>query len=116
MVIIPIGLLLLVFIFRTFDRLVKAEYETNRNAWEADGRSRGFFWNAPECTFFQSDCARNRLHFFWLFSYSVMGNRVFGVSDLADTLSCLYFGLDHFDRSRICDTDIELKSGYSFCR
>jgi len=45
-----------------------------------------------------------------------MGNRVFGVSDLADALSYLYFGLDHLDPSRICDTDIELKSGYSFCR
>jgi hypothetical protein len=68
MVIIPVGLPLLIFIFRTFDRLVKAEYEINRSAWEADGRPRGFFWNAPECTVFRSDWARNRLHFFWLFS------------------------------------------------
>jgi len=40
----------------------------------------------------------NRLHFLLVVQYSVMGNRVFGVSDLADTLSYLYFGLDHFDR------------------
>ena len=67
-VIIAVGLPLLIFIFRTFDRLVKAEYEINRNAWEADGRPRGFLGNAPECTFFRSDWARNRLHFSWLFS------------------------------------------------
>jgi hypothetical protein len=40
-----------------------------------------------------------------------MGNRLFGMSDLADTLPHLYFGMDPFDRSRIFDTDIELNSG-----
>jgi hypothetical protein len=67
-VILAVGLPLLFYSFLMFDRLVKAEYAANRIAWEADGKPRGFFWNAPECTFFRSDWARNRLSFLWLFS------------------------------------------------
>jgi len=54
--------------FAMFDRLVRAEYETNRGAWEADGRPRGFLWRAPECTWLRSDFARVRLSLVWLFS------------------------------------------------
>jgi hypothetical protein len=62
-----VGMSLLLYSFRMFDRIVRAEYEVNRAAWEADGKPRGFFWSAPECTFFRSDWARNRLSFVWLF-------------------------------------------------
>jgi hypothetical protein len=66
--ILAVGLPLLLYSFLMFDRLVKAEYAMNRIDWEADGKPRGFFWNAPECTFFRSNLARNRLSFHWLFS------------------------------------------------
>ena len=67
-VILTVGIQLIFYSFLMFDRLVKTEYATNRVAWEADGKPRGFFWNAPECLFFRSDWARNRLSFLWLFS------------------------------------------------
>lgn len=31
-----------------FDRLISIEYETNRDAWIADGKPMGSFWWAPE--------------------------------------------------------------------
>jgi hypothetical protein len=67
-VIMAVGLPVLLYSFIMFDRLVKAEYAMNRIAWEADGKPRGFFWNAPECSFIRSNWARNRLSFLWLFS------------------------------------------------
>ena len=51
----------------TFDRLVRTEYETDRAAWNDDGKPRGFFWQAPECTYFGTAWATNRLLFTWLF-------------------------------------------------
>lgn len=57
----------LLYSFATFDRLVRAEYTEDRSAWEADGRPFGFFWHAPECTWFRSAWATNRLSFVWLF-------------------------------------------------
>jgi hypothetical protein len=57
----------LLYSFAMFDRLVRAEYAQERSAWEADGRPRGFFWHAPECTWFRSAWATNRLSFVWLF-------------------------------------------------
>lgn len=47
--------------------------------------------------------------------HSVMGNRLFGVSDLADTLSNLYLGMDPFNCSRIPDTRGQL-TAYNFCK
>jgi hypothetical protein len=57
----------LLYAFAMFDHLVRAEYEQERQAWEADGRPRGFFWSAPECTWARSAWARSRLSFVWLF-------------------------------------------------
>lgn len=57
-----------IYSFATFDRLVKAEYELHREAWTADGRPRGFFWRAPECTWFDSSMALHRLVLSWLFT------------------------------------------------
>ena len=57
----------LLYSFAMFDRLVRAQYELYREAWLADGRPRGFFWRAPECTWFSSAWSRNRLSFVWLF-------------------------------------------------
>ena len=72
-VLIPIallasGLAALLCAFATFDRLVRTEYADHRNSWEADGRPRGFLWSAPECTWFRSAWATNRLSFVWLVS------------------------------------------------
>jgi hypothetical protein len=70
--VIPVGLVLtvavLLYALVMFDRLVRAEYEGAREAWEADGRPRGFFWKAPECTWYRSAWALNRLSFVWLFA------------------------------------------------
>ncbi len=73
--VVPVGIVLaialLLYAFSTFDRLVRAEYENAREAWEADGRPRGFFWKAPECTLCRSTWALNRLSFLWLFATPV---------------------------------------------
>ena len=66
-VILVLAVAMLLYSFAMFDRLVRAEYKQDRQAWEADGRPRGFFWRAPECTWFRSAWAINRLSFVWLF-------------------------------------------------
>lgn len=58
----------LIYSFATFDRLVRAEYDLHREAWTADGRPRGFFWRAPECTWFDSSVALHRVTLVWLFT------------------------------------------------
>ncbi|SRR6266702_3372886 len=63
-----IALPALIYAFLMFDRLVRAEYEHDRVAWEADGRPRGFFWRAPECTWLRSAWSINRLSWRWLFT------------------------------------------------
>lgn len=67
LIIIFVGVPLLVYAFLMFNRVVRTEYETYRAAWEADGKPCGFFWRAPECTYFRSGWATNRLSFIWLF-------------------------------------------------
>jgi len=57
----------LFYAFVLFDRLLRAEYEQHRPAWETDGRPAGFFWRAQECGFITSHLARARLSFAWLF-------------------------------------------------
>ena len=57
----------LLYAFVLFDRLLRAEYEQYRQAWETDGRPAGFFWRAEECDFLLSKFARLRLTFAWLF-------------------------------------------------
>ena len=63
-----VGFAVVLYAFTMFDRLVRSEYESDREAWERDGRPRGFFWRAPECTWFKSSWAMNRLSFVWLFA------------------------------------------------
>jgi hypothetical protein len=69
---VPILLLaaaaVLLYSFLTVDRLVKAQYAFHREAWMADGQPRGFFWRAPECTWFASGVALHRLCLTWLFN------------------------------------------------
>jgi hypothetical protein len=65
---IVVGFPVLLYAFAMFDRIVKAQYEGHRDAWFADGRPRGFFWQAPECTWFRSALALHRLSFLWLFT------------------------------------------------
>jgi len=57
----------LFYAFVLFDRLLRAEYEQHRPAWQKDGRPAGFFWRAQECHFITSNLARARLSFAWLF-------------------------------------------------
>src|SRR5437016_1928179 len=70
--VVPVGIVLaiplLLYAFFAFDRFVRAEYENARGAWEADGRPRGFFWKAPECTLYRSTWALYRLSFLCLFA------------------------------------------------
>lgn len=72
MPLVPLVLLMalpaLVYSFLMFDRLVRAEYEHDRAAWEADGKPRGFFWHAPECTWPRSPWSVHRLSVLWLFT------------------------------------------------
>ncbi len=67
LVMFGIGVPFLLYGFRMFDRIVRTEYEKNRSEWEEDGKPYGFFWRAPECTFFRSGWARNWLSLSWLF-------------------------------------------------
>ena len=67
-ILLLIGAVALVYSFVTFDRLVRAQYERHREAWIEDGRPRGFFWRAPECTSFASSVALHRLTLTLLFS------------------------------------------------
>src|SRR6185437_8556006 len=67
-IVVVAGIPLLIYSFVMFDRLVRAEYELYRAAWESDGKPYGYFWKAPECTYFKSGWARNRLSFVWLFA------------------------------------------------
>lgn len=61
------GAAVLFYSFAVFDRLVRAQYESYREAWIADGRPRGFFWRAPECTWLRSALALHRVAVTWLF-------------------------------------------------
>jgi len=61
-------ILVLLYAFVLFDRLLRSEYQQHREAWYADGRPAGFFWRAPECDFIMSHLARSRIAFTWLFS------------------------------------------------
>jgi len=59
----------LLYAFVLFDRLLRAEYEDQRQIWEADGRPRGYFWRPAECSAFDflGQFARVRLSIAWLF-------------------------------------------------
>ena len=68
----PVLILMILFIpsiimlftaFRTWDELVKFEYENHREVWVTDGKPRGMFWSAPDAGFLQGDFARNFMMF-----------------------------------------------------
>jgi hypothetical protein len=59
--------ILLVYGFISFDRLLRIEHDHNYDAWDKDGRPLGFFWWTRECSWIGSSVARNRLSFRWLF-------------------------------------------------
>jgi len=67
--VVPVVLLVpvLFYAFFLFDRLVQAEYQEHREAWEADGRPAGFFWRPPESRFLACGPARTRLALALLF-------------------------------------------------
>ena len=58
-----IGVLLASFYF--LDRLIRYEYAFHRDAWEQDGRPTGFFFRAPESTWFRSGMAFQRCALGW---------------------------------------------------
>jgi hypothetical protein len=58
--------------FWSFDRLVRLEYASYREQWEADGRPHGIFWVPRECmgqSYVRFGCTRamNRCSIAWLF-------------------------------------------------
>ena len=63
--VVPLVLILL-YAFISFDRLLRAEYEQHRSSWESDGRPAGFFWRAKECDFLRSRFAYLRVSLSWL--------------------------------------------------
>ncbi len=60
-----IGILL--YAFFNFDRLVKIEYQRHKEDWIKDGKPIGFFWRAPESSWFRSSFAMQNLSMQWLF-------------------------------------------------
>lgn len=66
-VLVAIALPMLLLSFFSFDEIVKFEYANHRGAWERDGKPSGFYWRAPECTWWSSGLAMQRLNGLWLF-------------------------------------------------
>jgi hypothetical protein len=60
-------MIVLLYGFISFDRLLRLEHDQNYAAWDQDGRPAGFFWRTRECSWIRSYVARNRLSFRWLF-------------------------------------------------
>src|SRR5438477_12760588 len=59
--------IVLLYGFISFDRLLRLEHDQNYAAWDQDGRPAGFFWRTRECSWISSYVARNRLSFRSLF-------------------------------------------------
>ncbi len=53
--------------FFLFDKILKFQYKNYRNIWEKDGKSGGFFWNAPESKFFSVSLSRTVRLLSWTF-------------------------------------------------
>lgn len=51
-----------------FDRVLRIEYEKSRDQWESDGMPPGFFWKAPESSYFGGNLSRGRLYLVWIFA------------------------------------------------
>jgi hypothetical protein len=60
-----LSVLLCSFVF--FDRLIRHEYHTHRDAWERDGRPKGVLFTPPEATWFRSGLASGQCSGSWLF-------------------------------------------------
>ena len=67
LVLLAVAVAALLYAFVLFDRLVRAEYSSDRRSWEADGRPHGFLWRAPESTWFRRSLATPRLSLAWVF-------------------------------------------------
>ncbi len=64
---IPAFIFLLVA-FSLYDKINKFQYRNYRSDWEKNGKAGGFFWNAPESTFFSGSVARSVRLLSWTFS------------------------------------------------
>ncbi len=60
-------MVLLLYAFFNFDKLVKIEYQRHNEDWTKDGKPRGFYWRASESTLISSSFAMQKLSFVWLF-------------------------------------------------
>lgn len=58
---------LLIYAFTNIDKLVQIEYKKFKEEWTKDGKPRGFFWRSPECSWFASSIAMQKLSFTWIF-------------------------------------------------
>jgi hypothetical protein len=56
------------YCFKTFDRLVQAEYEDFREQWKADGEPMGVKWRPADWVHRGNWLARQRLSLLWLFT------------------------------------------------
>lgn len=59
--------LVVTYQLRLFDRLIRWEYNHQRDLWERDGRPSGVFWSAKECGFLNSYLAMQVLYLNWMF-------------------------------------------------
>jgi hypothetical protein len=65
-----LALPIFIYSFVLLDRLIQAEYESHKAAWEADGKPMGFFFFPPGQNWldkFRGGWVRNRISFVWLF-------------------------------------------------
>ena len=94
--VIVVALPVLFYSFYAFDRIVRAEYETNKIAWEADGKPYGFFGQrrrAHSCEVLGQGTA-------WLLSAiqdPVMGGRFSASQAMAEAPSNLCLGMERLN-------------------
>lgn len=60
-------LVILIRVFRHFDRLLQIEFNRYPHQWLEDGASWGFFWKPPDASGSGSVMARHRLSLTWIF-------------------------------------------------
>ena len=55
----------LLFIFKTFDRILRIQYQDYREVWVAEGRPNGFLWSPKEGNIITGSIARSERGVFW---------------------------------------------------
>ena len=60
-----VGMGLCAAAYRSFDRLLRIEYQKHRGQWELDGSPIGFFWVPPGAKTFSGGMARSELVSTW---------------------------------------------------